>query len=97
MHETYTFACGRFYLAVIELTGDGDRKDRLHGAALDYLNQIKPEAHLPPELRARFSDLFDEISTQEAIDKMSREEIPVAAKEVVSLFGALCEYETPGS
>jgi len=95
MHETYTFACGRFYLAVIELTGDGDRKERLHGAALDYLNQIKAESHLPPELRARFSDLFDEISSQEAIDNMSRDDVPVAAKEVVSLFGALCEYETP--
>jgi len=95
MQESYTFACGRFYLAVIELTGDGDRKERLHGAALDYLNQIKPELHLPPELRARFSDLFDEIASQEAIDNMSRGDVPVAAKEVVSLFGALCEYETP--
>ena len=95
MQESYTFACGRFYLAVIELTGDGDRKERLHGAALDYLNQINPDSHMPPELRARFRDLFDEISTQEAIDNMSREDVPIAAKEVVSLFGALCEYETP--
>ena len=95
MQESYTFACGRFYLAVIELTGDGDRKDRLHGAALDHLYQIKPEAHLPRELRPRFSDLYDEISTQEAIDRMTADEVPVAAKEVVSLFGALCEYETP--
>lgn len=95
MQESYTFACGRFYLAVIELTGDGDRKERLHGAALDYLNQINPESHLPPELRARFSDLFDEISTQEAIDNMTAEDVPQAAKEVVNFFGALCEYETP--
>jgi len=95
MQESYTFACGRFYLAVIELTGDGDRKDRLHGAALDHLYQIKPESHLPADLRARFSDLWDEISTREAIDKLTGEELPVAAKEVVSLFGALCEYETP--
>ncbi len=95
MQESYTFACGRFYLAVIELTGEGDRKERLHGAALDYLNQINPDLHLPAEMRPRFSDLFDEISTQEAIDNMTSEDVPVAAKEVVSLFGALCEYETP--
>ncbi len=95
MQESYTFACGRFYLAVIELTGDGDRKERLHGAALDYLNQINPDRHLPRELRPRFSDLFDEISSQEAIDNMTSDDVPVAAKEVVSLFGALCEYESP--
>ncbi len=95
MQESYTFACGRFYLAVIELTGEGNRKERLHGAALDYLNQINPDLHLPAEMRPRFSDLFDEISTQEAIDNMTSDDVPVAAKEVVSLFGALCEYETP--
>lgn len=95
MQESYTFACGRFYLAVIELTGDGDRKERLHGAALDYLNQINPDTHLPEELRARFRDLFDEIASQEAVENMTKDDVPVAAKEVVSLFGALCEYETP--
>ena len=77
------------------MTGDGDRKERLHGAALDYLNQINPESHLPPELRARFSDLFDEISSQEAIDNMMPDDVPLAAKEVVNFFGALREYETP--
>ena len=97
MQESYTFACGRFYLAVIELTGDGDRKERLHGAALDYLNQINPDTHLPESLRPRFRDVFDEISSQEAIDNMSHDDVPIAAKEVVSLFGALCEYETPES
>ena len=95
MQESYTFACGRFYLAVIELTGDGDRKERLHGAALDYLNQVNPESHLPEELRPRFRDLFDAISSQEAVDNLTRDDVPILAKEVVSLFGALCEYETP--
>lgn len=96
MHESYTFACGRFYLAVIELTWDGDRKDKLHGAALDYLYKIKSDAHLPQELRARYRDLFDQISTRESVDQMSEDEVRQASREVVNLFGALCEYETPG-
>lgn len=96
MHESYTFACGRFYLAVIELTWDGDRKDKLHGAALDHLYQIKPEAHLPKDLRARYLDLYDQISTRESVDRMSVDEVRQASREIVNLFGALCEYETPG-
>ncbi|MGI9248628.1 MAG: hypothetical protein ACR2QI_06405 [Woeseiaceae bacterium] len=97
MHESYTFACGRFYLAVIELTWDGNRKDKLHGAALDHLYQIKPESHLPRELRARHLDLFDQISTRESVDRMTEDEVREASREIVNLFGALCEYETPGS
>ena len=96
MHESYTFACGRFYLAVIELTWDGDRKEKLHGAALDHLYQINPDAHLPQELRARYRDLFDLISTQDSVDTMGEDEMREASREIVNLFGALCEYETPG-
>jgi hypothetical protein len=96
MHEAYTFACGRFYLAVIELTWDGDRKDKLHGAALDHLYQIKPESHLPSDLRARYLDLFDQISTRESVDRMTEDEVREASREIVNLFGALCEYEIPG-
>jgi hypothetical protein len=96
MHEAYTFACGRFYLAVIELTWDGDRKDKLYGAALDHLYQIKAESDLPHELRARYLDLFDQISTRESVDRMTEDEVREASREIVNLFGALCEYETPG-
>ena len=97
MHELYTFACGRFYLAVIELTWEGDRKDKLHGAALDHLYQVKPGSHLPEDLRPRFLDLFDQISTRESVDQMTEGEVREASREIVNLFGALCEYETPGA
>jgi len=97
MHESYTFACERFYLTVIELTWDGDRKHKLHGAGLDHLYQIKPETQLPRELRARYRDLFNQISTKESVDRMTEDEVREASREIVDLFGALCEYETPGA
>ncbi len=93
---TYTFACGRFYLAVIEMTHEGDRRERLHTAAHDHLQQINAASHLPAELQDRYTMVFDKIKERESVDLMTDDEIRDAVRELVNLFGALCEYETPG-
>lgn len=94
---TYTFACGRFYLAVIEMTHDGDRRERLHAAAKDHLHQINPESHLPPELRSRYTEVFERIIERDSLDKLTDDELRAASRELVNLFASLCEYETPGT
>ena len=87
----------KLYMAVREMVGPEDIKDRVIQAAQYNLIHISPENDLPDQLRNDFEKIMQELSPREspsvvtAVEEMSDDKVSEIARSIVDIYNSVAE------
>src|SRR5690348_12882151 len=99
----YDYGREQLRAAVAELAGPGMQRERLMRAVSSSLNRIIADQHLPPELRAEFSQLMEDMTSrrgrepsqssgQATVPALRPQQVRAAVETVLSLYDRVCRY-----
>jgi hypothetical protein len=89
------YALQKLYLAISDLVGTGDVRERLINVYISHLSPLSPR-DFPEELRGKYRDIYEALTwlppdpgqgkLQSTINRMSVDEAVLLAQRLVALF-----------